>query len=110
MFKLAGKTHYINVSFRVGSGLSALVFTSSLVLTFTVKLPYSGSYLKREVMIAKLLGSFFSTGFYQYYSRHGAQVKKKTLKTKVANTKCRLFATILMHSAGLSWFKIMRPL
>ena len=64
-------------------------------------------------MIAILLGSFFSTGFYQYYSRHGAQVKKqnkKTLKTKVANTKCRLFATILMHPAGLSWFKIMRPL
>ena len=55
-------------------------------------------------MIAILLGSFFSTGFYQYYSRHDAQVKKKTttLKTKVANTKCRLFATILMHPAGLS--------
>ena len=34
-------------------------------------------------MIAILLGSFFSTGFYQYYSRHGAQVKKTTLKTKV---------------------------
>ena len=62
-------------------------------------------------MIAILLGSFFSTGFYQYYSRHGAQVKKKTtLKTKVANTKCRLFATILMHPAGLSWFKTMCPL
>ena len=109
MFKLAGETHYTNVSFRVGSGLSALVFTSSLVLAFTGKLPYSGSYLKREVMIAILLGSFFSAGFYQYYSRHGAQVKK-TLKTKFANTKCRLFATILMHPAGLSWFKIMRPL
>ena len=53
---------------------------------------------------------FFSTGFYQYYSRHDAQVKNKTLKTKVANTKCRLFATSLMHPAGLSWFKIMRPL
>ena len=37
-------------------------------------------------MIAILLGSFFSTGFYQYYLRHGAQVKKNTLKTKVANT------------------------
>ena len=57
-------------------------------------------------MIAILLGSFFSTGFYQYYSRHDAQVKKTTLKTKVANTKCRLSATILMHPAGLSWFKI----
>ena len=56
-------------------------------------------------MIAILLGSFFSTGFYQYYSRQGAQVKKNTLKTKVANTKCRLFAKILMHAAGLSWFK-----
>ena len=87
MFKLAGKTHYSNVSFRVGSiistGLSALAFTSSPVLAFTGKLPYSGSYLKtrvsqREVMIAILLGSFFSTGFYQYYSRHGAQIKKKT--------------------------------
>ena len=31
----------------------------------------------------------------------------KTLKTKVANTKCRLFATILMHPAELSWFKIL---
>ena len=57
-------------------------------------------------MIAILLGSFFiSTGFYQFYSRHDAQVKKKTLKTKVDYTKCRLFATILMHPAGLSWFK-----
>ena len=72
---------------------------------------YTTAAPPREVMIAILLGSFFfSTSFYQYYSRHDAQVKKKTLKTKVANTKCRLFAPILMHPAGLSWFKIMRPL
>ena len=53
MFKLAGKTHYSNVSFRVGSiistGLSALAFTGSSVLAFTGKLPYSGSYLKTRV-------------------------------------------------------------
>ena len=63
MFKLAGKTHYSNVSFRVGSiiagkthysnvsfrvgsiictGLSALAFTSSPVLAFTGKLPTAG--------------------------------------------------------------------
>ena len=46
MFKLAGKTHYSNVSFWVGSSLSALAFTSSPVLAFTGKLPCSGSYLK----------------------------------------------------------------
>ena len=42
VLKLAGKTHYSNVSFRVSSifstGLSALVFTGSLVLAFTGKL------------------------------------------------------------------------
>ena len=89
MFKLAGKTHYSNVSFRVGSiistGLSALAFTSSPVLAFTGKLPYSGSYLKTRVSHTILLGSFFSTGFYQYYSRHGAQVKK----THTQNESCK---------------------
>ena len=28
VFKLAGKTHYSNASFLVGTGLSALAFTS----------------------------------------------------------------------------------
>ena len=46
VFKLAGKTHYSNVSFQVGSiistGLSALVFTGT---GFYGKLPYSGAYL-----------------------------------------------------------------
>ena len=53
VFKLAGKTHYSNVSFRVGTGLSALVFTSSPVLAFTGKLPYSGSFLKTRVSQGK---------------------------------------------------------
>ena len=89
MFKLAGKTHYSNVSFRVGSiistGLSALAFTSSSVLAFTGKLISENTCFPREVMIAILLGSFFSTGFYQYYSRHGAQVKK----THTQNESCK---------------------
>ena len=63
VFKLAGKTHYSDVSFLVSSiistGLLALVLQ---VLAFTGKLPYSGANLKtcfpREVMIAILLGSF----------------------------------------------------
>ena len=85
MFKFAGKTHYSNVSFGLVV-LSALAFTSSPVLAFTGKLPYSGSYLKARVsqgMIAIQLGSFFSTGFYQNYSRHGAQVKKTHSKRKL---------------------------
>ena len=57
VFKLASKTHYSNVSFRVGSiistGLLALVFTGSPVLAFTGKLPYSGSYLKTHVSQGK---------------------------------------------------------
>ena len=61
-------------------------------------------------MIAILLGSFFVPVFTNIIQDTMRKLKKKTLKTKVANTKCRLFATILMHPAGLSWFKIMRPL
>ena len=33
-------------------------------------------------MIAILLGSLFNTGFYQYYSRHGAQIKKNKKHSK----------------------------
>ena len=54
MFKLAGKTDFSNVPFRVGSiistGLSALVFTGT---GFTGKLPYSGAYLKTHVSKGK---------------------------------------------------------
>ena len=39
VFKLAGKTHYSNASFLVGTGLSALAFTSKL----------SREYLKTHV-------------------------------------------------------------
>ena len=39
---------------------------------------------------------FFGTGFHQYYSRHGAQVKKHS---KVSNTICRLLATIFNASS-----------
>ena len=57
LFKLAGKMHYSNLSFRVSSiintGLSALVFTGSPVLAFTGKLPYSDSYLKTRVSQGK---------------------------------------------------------
>ena len=63
VFKLAGKMHYSNVSFQVGSIISTGYWHwVLLVLAFTTKLPYSGSYLKtcfpREVMITILLGSF----------------------------------------------------
>ena len=117
MFKLAGKTHYSNVSFRVDSiistGLSALVFTSSPVLAFTDKLPYSGSYLKTRVSQGSndrfTVGEFFQYRFLQMLFKTRCARKKNT-QTKVANTKCRLFAIVLMHPAGLSWFKIMRPL
>ena len=48
-------------------------------------------------MIAILLGSFFITGFYQYYSRHGAQVKKNFLfkggLAKLKNSMCALLGT-----------------
>ena len=57
------------------------------------------------------VGEFFSVPvFTNIIQDTMRKLKKTTLKTKVANTKCRLFATILMHPAGLSWFKIMRPL
>ena len=57
------------------------------------------------------VGEFFQLRFLPiFFKTRCASKKKNTLKTKVANTKCRLFATILMHPAGLSWFKIMRPL
>ena len=57
------------------------------------------------------VGEFFQYRFLPIlFKTRCASKKKHTLKTKVANTKCRLFATILMHPAGLSWFKIMRPL
>ena len=61
-------------------------------------------------MIAILLGSFFSVPVFTNIIQDTMGKLKKILKTKVANTKCRLFAKILMHPAGLSWFKIMRPL
>ena len=63
VFKLAGKTHYSNVSFRVGSNISTGLSNWFLpVLAFTGKLPYSGAYLKICVSQGKyvslLLGSF----------------------------------------------------
>ena len=56
------------------------------------------------------VGEFFSVPVFTNIIQDTMRKLKKTLKTKVANTKCKLFATILMHPAGLSWFKIMRPL
>ena len=54
VFKLAGKKHYSNVSFRVGSvtrtGLSAMVFTGT---GFYGKLPYNGAYPKTCVSQGK---------------------------------------------------------
>ena len=55
-------------------------------------------------MIAILLGSFFSTGFYQYYSRDGAQVKKKHSKRKLQILNADFspqFQCILQDSHGL---------
>ena len=49
VFKLAGKTHYSKVGSNISTGLSSLAFTSSPVLAFTGKLPYSGSYLKTKL-------------------------------------------------------------
>ena len=78
------------------------------------KLPYGSAYLEntsfpREVMIAILLGSISVPGFYQYYSRHGAQVKKYS-KRKLQILNADFSPQFLMRPAGLSWFKIMRPL
>ena len=49
VFKLAGKTHYSDVSFRVGS----IIRTGLSALAFTGKLPYSGAYLKTRVFQGK---------------------------------------------------------
>ena len=44
------------------------------------------------------VGEFFGTGFYQYYSRHGAHVKKHSKrKLQILNG---LFATIFNASCG----------
>ena len=50
VFKLAGKMHYSNVSFRVGRIISS---TGLLALVFTGKLPCSGAYLKTGVSQGK---------------------------------------------------------
>ena len=60
-------------------------------------------------MIAILLGSFSVPVFNQYYSRHGAQVKKHS-KRKLQIINADFSPQFLMHPSGLSWFKIMRPL
>ena len=54
-------------------------------------------------------GEYFGTGFYQYYSRHGVQVKKHS-KRKLQILNADFPPQFLMRPAGLSWFKIMRPL
>ena len=61
----------------------------------------------RQVMIATLY--FFSTFFYQYYSRHGAQVKKHS-KRKLQILNADFSPQSLMRLAGLLWFEIMNPL
>ena len=62
VFILVGKTHYSKLE-SISTGISALAFTSSSVLAFTGKLPIQRFKAKnmcfpREVMIARLLGSF----------------------------------------------------
>ena len=104
VFKLAGKTHYSNASFLVGTGLSALAFTSKLPVNIWKHMFLKGSNDRSTV------GEYFGTGFYQYYSRHGAQVKKN-----VQNESCKFLNAdfspqFLMRPAGFTWFKIMRPL
>ena len=51
VFELAGKTHYSNASFLVGTGLSALAFTSKLPVNI-----WKHMFLKGSI-IAQLLGS-----------------------------------------------------
>ena len=55
------------------------------------------------------VGEYFSTSFYQYYSRHGAQDKKHS-KQELQIPNANFSLHFLMCPAGLSWFKIMRPL
>ena len=52
---------------------------------------------------------FFGTGFYQYYSRHGAQLKKHS-KRKLQVLNADFSSQFLMRPAGFSQFKIMRHL
>ena len=80
-----------------------------------VNSPYSGSKLKVKHVFPKgsndryTVGEFIGTGFYQYYSRHGAQVKNYSkLKLQILNAD--FSPQFLMRPAGLSWLKIMRPL
>ena len=115
VFKLAGKTHYSNLSFRVGSiigtGLSALVFTSSPVLAFTSKLPYSGSYLKTRFSQGSndryTVGEFFRYRFLPILFKTRCASKKHP-KRKLQILNADFSPQFLMRPAGLSWFKIMR--
>ena len=56
VFKLAGKTHYSNASFRVGTGLSTLVYRYWL-LPVNSPCISENTCFPREVMIAIQLGS-----------------------------------------------------
>ena len=88
VFKFVGKTHYSNVSFRVRSiistGLSALVFSFYRYWLLPVNSPTVVHIWKhvfpKESNDRFTVGEFFCTSFYQYYSRHGAQVNKKCHK------------------------------
>ena len=117
VFELAGKTHYSNLSIRVGSiistGLSALVFSGSPVLAFTDKLPYSSSYLKTRVSRGKKW-SLYSWGVFQYrflpilFKTRCASKKHSKQKLQILNAD--FLRQFLMRPAGLSCFKIMPPL
>ena len=110
VFKLAGKTHYSNVSYYqywfIGTGCFCywlLPVNSPIAVHIWKHVFPKGSNDSYTV------GEFFGTSFYQYHSKHGAQVQKHS-KRKLQILNADLSSQFLMRPAGLSCFKIMRPL
>ena len=95
--------------------LSVLVYRHWFlpVLAFTGKLPYSGAYLKTRVSQGKLW-SLYCWGVFRYrflpllFKTRCAS--KKHSKRKLQTLNADFSPQFLMRPAGLSWFKIMRPL
>ena len=104
VFKLAGKTHYSNASFLVGTGLSALAFTSKLPVNIWKHMFLKGSNETLNcwgVFRYRFLPILFKT--------------RCASKKNVQNESCKFLNAdfspqFLMRPAGFTWFKIMRPL
>ena len=102
------------LNLRVKRIIPMLHFWSVLVYRHWL-LPVNSPWISENTFLKgsndrSTVGEYFGTGFYQYYSRHGAQVKNN-----VQNESCKFLNAdfspqFLMHPAGFTWFKIMRPL